>query len=348
MRWSAIAALLLFGLLPGCTGEVLPPFDGQIGSSGSSLPARTATASTSRGSASAASSTGGSNTGSTGTSDFGSSGSTGSSSGSNGSTSGSTGAGCDAGCSSNARCESGLCVCEPGYSAGASGCEPVSAGDPTTHSQAQVCQAWSDGHVENANPAFTPGATACDPGSLSTAALDDALRRLDMFRWMIGLGPVTDDASDDANDQACAVIAANNPAGPQAHYPDSSFTCYSSAGAAGAGSSNIAWGCSSAADAMDQWVVDWDNATTLGHRRWLFNPPLENVGIGFVSGGSGQWGSASCLGVFGGGNPNPDPLWTAYPPPGFVPASAIYPIWSLHSDRIGVSSARTCRSPCSN
>ena len=343
LRWASV--ITLSGCL-GCVAEVLPPETSTTSTTGSGSTSGRHVAGASTGTIASSTSTVAASTGTSGTTTTtttasstttgtGTTTSTATSTASSTST-GTTGATCNPACGDDARCEAGLCVCEPGFTAGAGGCAPTPAGDPTTHTQADVCQQWTAGHVENANPAFTPGANQCDPGTISADAMDDALRRLNMFRWMIGLGPVTDDPNSDVYDQACADISANNPAGPSAHFPDPSATCYSTAGAQGAGSSNIAWGCGSAADAMDQWVQDWGNETTLGHRRWIFNPPLDGVGIGFYSGGSGQYGSASCLGVFGGGNPNPDPTWTAYPPPGFVPIDSIYPIWSLHSDTWGI------------
>jgi hypothetical protein len=343
-RVQVVAALGV--LLAGCEGRVLapPPRPATFGPSSASTSTGTATASstssgtTGSSSVTASSSTSTSAASSTGSTTTGATTSTSSTSTSSTSTSGTTGAGCT--CGANARCEGAQCVCLPGFTAGVSGCEPVLPGDPTTHSQADVCQAWRAGHVVNATSDFTPGATACDPGTLPTAAMDDALRRLNMFRWLVGEGPTTDDPSVDANDQACAVIAANNPAGPDAHHPPSTWTCYSSAGSAGAGSSNIAWGCGSAAGAMDQWMEDWGNATTLGHRRWMINPPLGPVGVGFFSGGTGPYGNASCLGVFGMGSSGPHPAWYAYPPPGFAPVDITTGTWSLHSGSLGVASAQ--------
>ena len=44
----------------------------------------------------------------------------------------------------------------------------------------------------------------------------------------------------------------------------------------------------------------------MGHRRWLLNPPLNPVGMGFYQGGN-NYGSAACIRVFSGGGAGPNP-----------------------------------------
>jgi hypothetical protein len=232
------------------------------------------------------------------------------------------------------------CTCIPGFDPSGADCVAETVTESTTHSQADVCARWQAGHVERANPDYTAGANTCDPGTLSDHAKLDALLRLNTFRWLAGLGPTWNDpVTLDVDDQACSVISANNPVSGAAHFPTAASACFTPAGQAGAGSSNIAWGSGSAAGAMDQWVQDYGNDTTLGHRRWILHPSLAPVGLGFYRGGNAGYGSASCLGVFGGGNPGPVPAFYAWPPAGVVPADAVYPTWSLHSGSYGVGGA---------
>jgi uncharacterized protein YkwD len=235
-------------------------------------------------------------------------------------------------CQANAACDrvTGHCACVPGFQG--TTCTPIPPGSPAARTAAEVCTARTASLPSRANgDGFTTSTATCDPGQLSRDALDDTLARLNFFRWLVGLGPTTDDTSDDAVAQKCALISAWNPAGPSAHFPQPSATCYSTDGAAGAGSSNIAWGSGSGPDAIDQWMIDNGNQTTFGHRRWLLNPPLGPVGIGFYRGGN-NYGSASCIRVFGGsGSAITQPL-TAFPPPGFSPAEfATWP-WTIHGD----------------
>ena len=226
------------------------------------------------------------------------------------------------------------CVCNPGFVADGGTCTPGDPGIPALRTQQQVCDGWKKGHVVTANPAFTKTTATCDQGVLTRAGLDDTLTRLNMHRWLVGLGPVSDNAASNDNAQKCAVMSAWNPAGAQAHTPPTTATCYTAGGAAGAGSSNIAWGNNTPENAIDQWLIDNGNFTTMGHRRWLLNPPLEPIGMGHYVGGN-NYGSAACITVFSQGNTGPKPAWIAFPPPGFAPAEMTQWVWSVHGNVLG-------------
>ncbi|MBL8913385.1 MAG: CAP domain-containing protein [Archangium sp.] len=233
-----------------------------------------------------------------------------------------------------ARCDRQLqrCVCGPGFTGDGTMCTPVPAGSPETRTSMEMCTAYRTSLMRrDMGDGFTNTTNTCDMGSLSRNALDDALTRLNFFRWLAGLGPVGDDANGNQTGQACALVSAWNPAGPQAHFPQSSATCYTQAGASGAGSSNIAWGARDAVDAIDLWMIDFGNETTFGHRRWLLNPPLNPVGIGHYRGGN-NYGSASCISVFGSSGSGPTPPFVAFPPPGFSPTSLTQWHWTIHGN----------------
>ena len=75
----------------------------------------------------------------------------------------------------------------------------------------------------------------------------------------------------------------------------------------------------------------------MGHRRWIFNPPLGPVGIGYYAGG-GQYGNAECLAVFGQSGGGPSPTWISFPPPGFSPVDIVGWTWTFHHSS-GVANA---------
>lgn len=223
-------------------------------------------------------------------------------------------------CGTNERCVSGTCRCVAGTMRVGGTCVAVDPGDPAARAAADVCAQWRAGHVENASPAWTPGATMCDLGTLRAEAIDDTLRRITMFRWLVGLGPVTDDPGQNGQDQACAVMMNAN--GAISHTPDASWDCYTPEAAAGAGSSNLALGVGSPADAIDLYVSD-RGVSSLGHRRWVLYFSLGRVGIGFA-------GNAQCLGVFDSSGSS-SRTWVAWPNPGPTPREATTAVWSFHA-----------------
>ena len=239
-------------------------------------------------------------------------------------------------CGAGAVCDpaSGDCVCAPGFVDTGAGCTAAPPGDPSTRTASDVCALWTEGHRSTASASWTPGATECGSGSMSRAALDDALRRITMFRALVGLPPVVDEAGRNAIDQACANLMYRN--GTIDHFPPTSWRCYSAEGAMGASSSNLAYGTGNAADAIDLFVSDV-GVDSLGHRRWVLNDPLGVVGIGFA-------GNSTCLGVFDGSGSGNRP-WTSWPNAGPSPIEGLSggfggsALWSFHSRSMSLGTA---------
>jgi uncharacterized protein YkwD len=236
-------------------------------------------------------------------------------------------------CGANASCVQNKCSCDQGFAASGSNCLPAAVGDPRTHSEAEVCQHWKDGQTLRPPNAWTPGQAECDPGTLAPAAFQDAFNRLNTYRWLVGLTPAPENKAAHSTYMKCAAVASWNV--QSAHSPQPGAKCYTSEGAQGAASSNIAWGFGggSPADAMEQWMSERNgDLAGLGHRRWMLNPPLGPVGLGYYAGG-GQYGSATCMQTFNNSvNVANPPRWIAWPPPGFVPLAAFqdHP-WSFHT-----------------
>lgn len=249
---------------------------------------------------------------------------------------------CTPACGAHEHCElqTMTCVCDPGFVMQGDVCTAVPPGDPTTHTQQDVCDRWSDGHVVTTPDALVSSGADCDAGYLAQGALDDTLTRMNMFRWLIGLGPTGDDPDMNASSQLCANLEAwYTWQGGSPHSPSPSDSiCYTAEGAATAGQSNLAWGSGHPAQAIDQFVVDNGNLDTMGHRRWIFNPPLDPVGIGYWTGG-GTYNDGMCLMVFGSGGSGPFPAWTAFPPPGFVPLEITGWPWTFHGSDSAIASA---------
>ncbi len=253
------------------------------------------------------------------------------------------GTGCAMACGLNSKCEAATkaCVCNPGFVSQAGACAAAPVGDPSTHTQADVCSQWKQGHVITEPKPLTASGSECEPGTLKAGGITDTLVRINMFRWFEGMAPVSDDPQYDLDAQACANLEAwwdfTSTSSP--HMPPASSKCYTATGGSTAGQSNISWGSNGPAQSIDQYMEDKGNDTTLGHRRWVVNPPLNPVGVGYWQTG-GMYGNASCLRIFATKGTGPKPAWNAVPPAGFAPiVMAKYPQWSFEGSLAGIAKA---------
>lgn len=192
---------------------------------------------------------------------------------------------------------------------GAASCSNIT-GDRAT----QVCLRWACDRRDLSEGTWGGQVNpVCDPGDLTAQARGNALRLLNLYRFIADQPAVATDATKDATAQACALMMDANNA--LSHTPPSSWACYTSAGASAAGQSNICSG--RAVRCIDMYMSDYGagNQASIGHRRWFLSNQLGPVGIGGTTGGS-------CHLVIGGSGAANKP-WIAWPPPGPVPIEAI-------------------------
>lgn len=228
-------------------------------------------------------------------------------------------------CWENSHCVAGNCICDDGYVNVGGACRTPDPTDPEARTEAQVCERWRADAPPTASWVWNPGPGPCDPGEVSDEARNDGVRRINLYRWLTGLDPVTRDGADvEAAQQACAVMMYQN--GTLNHSPPMSWNCYTPEGAAAAGSSNLAMGTSAPSDAIDMYIYDWGNETTMGHRRWILYPPYGSAGIGQAS-------SFNCLHVFSWGGSSTRP-WVAFPAPGPFPVQAVLGAWTFSSNNV--------------
>ncbi|MCP4873045.1 MAG: CAP domain-containing protein [Proteobacteria bacterium] len=208
------------------------------------------------------------------------------------------------------------------------------AGPPTT------CESWNELTSWIGEGAWSGNVATCDAGDIEPIGRESAVALVNFYRELAGLDPVTSDTLLDAYCQDCALAMHAN--GDLNHSPPSNWDCLTDEGASAAGSSNLAW--NQALSAIDAYMVDFGNASTMGHRRWLLSPSLETVGIGSTSQNSCMWvvHFADSAGV----------PWVAWPPPGEFPIEAdgrltfgagSYTVdhhgWTFSSSSIGLSGA---------
>lgn len=214
-----------------------------------------------------------------------------------------------------------------------------STGDPPPNEQEQLCARWNGDRAQLAEGTWDGAVNGCNKGTLGGDGHANALKLINLYRYVADLPPVTEDGGRSGQAQACALMMdANN---MLSHSPPMNWTCWSAEGAEAAGKSNIS--STPGVLGIDLYMVDPGNETTIGHRRWILSNSLGPVGIGSTS-------EMSCLYVIG-GNGNAGAAWTAWPPPGLVPIQAIHvPTigwtdvdatgWTVQSDGVDVSGAQ--------
>ncbi|MCA9563847.1 MAG: CAP domain-containing protein, partial [Myxococcales bacterium] len=153
-----------------------------------------------------------------------------------------------------------------------------------------VCSRWAGDHVVQVENAWEPPtegqANNCDLGTIPQAAVEDAVRRVNLYRWLVGLPPVVANEQLNHLAQECALI--QHMQGDLSHTPNPSVPCYTTEGGNAAGKSNLAYGLNNPADAVDLYMVD-SGVSNLGHRRWILSAPYLAAGFGQVGIFSCQW-----------------------------------------------------------
>lgn len=164
--------------------------------------------------------------------------------------------------------------------------------------KAEIVQIVADENLNNPLSFYTTQPSVVNPYSLGTVRDDVqqvALNRLNSYRRLAGLNPVTIDNTYTYYAQAAAL--SNAAIDQMTHYPyqpsDMPNDIYN-AGAKGASQSNIA--CymgyrpttGPLAFSVDLWMDDSDiyNIDRLGHRRWALNPCMKSTGFGCATSNS--------------------------------------------------------------
>jgi hypothetical protein len=199
-----------------------------------------------------------------------------------------------------------------------------------------VCAAWNASRLDLSEGSWTGDLATCDPGDVPGDARDRAVAVLNAWRFIADLPLVDHDPVLDADAQACALVQHANDR--LEHRPTPDAACWSEQAATAAARSNLA--TSGAVYAVDMYMQDWGNETTMGHRRWLLGEELGPIGVGSTS-------EFSCMHVTAGrGAQTRD--WVAWPPPGPVPIGTLTAGddrttdetgWTIQSDVIDLSAA---------
>ena len=200
-----------------------------------------------------------------------------------------------------------------------------------------VCTRWKADRANVSEGTWTGAVASCTAGDMAPEARENALRLVNLYRWLAGLPAVTLDPARNQKNQACALMMrANN---MLSHEPPTTWTCYSADGADAAGNSNISTG--QAVSSVDLYMIDPGNETTIGHRRWILSNSLGPIGVGGTD-------RSSCMWTLGGTGKAGKP-WMAWPAAGTIPLQAIAGArgqtvdatgWTVQSDTINLAGAQ--------
>lgn len=198
-----------------------------------------------------------------------------------------------------------------------------------------ICYRWSSDRADLSEGTWNGSVNTCDAGLHDPVAMDNALRLVNLFRWISGLSEVETLPTLNEKAQECSLILEAYDG--LTHYPQENFSCYTEPGAQAAASSNIS--PYAGVYSVDLYMSDPGNSTTLGHRRWILSNSLGPIGLGSTT-------NYSCMLVIGGSGTD-NASWTAWPPPGVVPfeltqlawATLDETGWSVQSDSINLGNA---------
>ena len=221
-------------------------------------------------------------------------------------------------------------------------------------SQDPVCRRWREDRQDRDEGTWSSESDqTCPTTDISATGRANALKMVNLYRWLAGLSPVDHDMGLDRSAQTCALLMAANQT--LSHGPSPAWNCWTEEGSRAAANSNLA--SAPGVFSVDGYMVDLNNDAHLGHRRWILARPLQTIGLGSVLTSPGQ--GYSCMWVSPVGEP-----WTPgtdvsgqdlvmWPPPGKVPAEVIRPAgfqsywpdlddvgWSIQSDSIDLRQAQ--------
>lgn len=203
--------------------------------------------------------------------------------------------------------------------------------DPASREAARIFYRTVYASSENVAIGWNGNITTGNAGMTSAAFRDAVQRRVNYFRAMAGVpAGITFDATYNAKDQKAALMMSANNA--LSHSPPITWQHYSADGAEAAGKSNIFLGTFGPA-AITGYIEDFGSPnTSAGHRRWILYPQTKTMGTGDIP-LTEDHESANALWVitpdFGTARPAVRDDFVAWPPPGYVPYSLVFPRWSF-------------------
>jgi hypothetical protein len=181
------------------------------------------------------------------------------------------------------------------------------------------------------NNGWTGSTATCNAGICSQASNLAVIKRINYFRRLVGLNDqcILDTTKNSQQQETALMMSANNSLD---HMPPMTWLCYTTAGATGAGSSNLALGPNSSSAIWGFIRDDGSGNAPVGHRRWILHSRKQRFCYGSTD-------DAMALYVFYTDTNTIIPSFIAYPPKGYVPQQLIPTRWSLSIPNADFSAA---------
>ncbi len=133
-----------------------------------------------------------------------------------------------------------------------------------------------------------PSVSSASPGVINPDFVNDGVKMANYMRYLAGL-PADLQQDSSLNEQAQYGAVLLSAFGRLSHTPSKPAgmnDAFYKIGYKSTSSSNIAFGGAKAEDTVKMYMKDEDqsNIDRVGHRRWILNPQLKNVGFGFSAG----------------------------------------------------------------
>lgn len=204
-----------------------------------------------------------------------------------------------------------------------------------------TCARWLADTRERGEGTWDGSVRACDPGDISDAGRENALRFVNLYRWLADLPAVTTSRARNELAQKCALLEeANWRTEGLSHVPPDDWRCYDDDSARAAITSNLSTGAGVLS--IPAYFLELGAEKAMGHRRIILSNELGPIGLG-----STGPGGASCLQALP-GTQDARRTWVAWPPPGAFPLAA-YEFaghslsqtgWSIQSDSMDFGKAK--------
>lgn len=245
---------------------------------------------------------------------------------------------------------------DPAAARAAAGAASLVCKPPASNEARDVaCSRWACAHSELAAAGWDGDSKRCAPGTIDPRARDRALRLINTYRFLAGVLELEPEPRWDPPAQDCALLAHANRR--LSHTPAPDWSCWTNRGARASAVSLVA--NVSAPLAIDPFIEDPDNESTMVHRRWLLSEKIHRIGLGSTSGFScalvdgREWDGdevAASNATSGSTNTlrarDATPAWVAWPPPGPVPLDVFRRTkvdtlgWTIQSSSLDLDGAR--------